>query len=122
MTANHKKKGRGPGPRPDMWKSGPDETAHDQYNGWIRHRAQAHFRHEPHELTYAEWCAIWNQDDAWAQRGRGIDCLCLCMIEPDWGWSVANVEILDRKTQLLNSGRSGQGRKKPRRTVLRAAL
>ena len=121
-TTPRKKQGRGPGLRPDIWKSGPDVTAHDQYTAWMRHRAQAHFRNETHEITYAEWVSIWNQDDAWSQRGRSIDSVCLCMVDSELGWSMDNVEIISRREQLKRSGNLGLGRPKTRRTVLRAAL
>jgi hypothetical protein len=123
MTTQRKKQGRGPGLRPDVWKSGPDETAHNQYTAWMRHRAQAHFRNEAHEITYDEWVKIWNQDDAWSQRGRGIDNICLCMVDSELGWTTLNVEIISRREQLKRSGNLGLGvPKKPRRTVIRADL
>jgi hypothetical protein len=122
MTTQRKKQGRGPGLRPDVWKSGPDETAHNQYIAWMRHKAQANYRREAHEITYAEWVKIWNQDDAWSQRGRGIDSVCLCMVDSELGWSTDNVEIVSRREQLSRSGHFGLGRPKPRRTVYRTAL
>ena len=122
-TIQRKKPGPGPGLRPHVWKSGPDKTAHDQYTAWMRHRAQAHYRKETHEITYVEWVAIWNRDDAWSQRGRGIDNVCLCMVDSELGWTTLNVEIVSRREQLSRSGHFGLGRPKPRRrTVIRAAL
>ena len=99
------------GPRPHVWRSGPDLQAHDQYCAWLKHKAQAAYRGEPYELTYQQWADLWNKNNSWIYRGRGGDCLCLTMGDPTIGWHVDNVEIITRKEQLRRQCRNNVGKK-----------
>ena len=58
------------GPRPHVWKSGPDVLAHEQYQTWLVHKAQASFRGEVHTLTFNEYKAHWDNNDNWHLRDR----------------------------------------------------
>ena len=84
-----------PGPRPRVWKSGPDPIRHDQYIAWARARAQAHFRNEKWHMTFEEWATLWG--DQWHRRGRTKDTVCLSRIDYDLPWSVENCEIITRR-------------------------
>jgi len=104
--------------RRHIWKTGTDELTHEQYYSWLKHKAQAAYRGEPHQLAFDQWLVLWNKDGAWANRGRQPDNVCLCRIDISLPWSRDNVEIVSRYEQLLRQAqvRASQGVKyKPRR-------
>lgn len=83
------------GPRPLLWKMGPDPVIHAQYVAWMRARAQAHFRREPWDLTFEQYQSLWG--DQWANRGRTRDTLCLSRYDYDLGWSMDNCRLVTRQ-------------------------
>lgn len=92
---NEKKHDGGPGPRPRVWKSGPDPIRHEQYIAWARARAQANYRNERWELTFEDWVELWA--GRWHQRGRIKDTVCLSRRSYDQAWSRENCEIITRR-------------------------
>ena len=98
MIAEKKHDGT-PGPRPRVWKSGPDPIRHEQYIAWARARAQAHYRNERWHLTYPQWVELWR--DQWHLRGRTKDTVCLSRRDYDEPWSVENCEIITRRQHNL---------------------
>lgn len=104
--------GRPRGQYPQNWCTGPDPRRHKQYYAYLKHKSQADYRGEPHELTWPEWETIWNTDSAWEKRGRAREDLCLTMIDADCGWHITNVQVVTRleQLQLLGHSRLGQGR------------
>jgi len=82
------------GPRPHLWKSGPDPVRHAKYTAWARARAQAHFRNEQWLMTFEEWETAWG--DQWHLRGRGPDNLFLVRSDRDQPWSGDNVQTVTR--------------------------
>ena len=113
--------GRGPRPqsrglRPHLWISGPDPRAHNQYKAFLVHRAQANFRKEGHELTFEQWAEVWNKDDAWEKRGRGIECICLARKNLNFPWSADNIEIITRREQLMRQSNAKVSSGRPRKT------
>jgi hypothetical protein len=108
----NKSRGRPRGHYPENWCTGPDPRRHKQYYAYLKHKSQAHYRGEPHELTWDEWETIWNTDSQWEKRGRHREDLCLTMIDPDCGWHISNVQVVTRleQLQLLGYARIGQGR------------
>lgn len=88
------------GPRPHVWKVGPDARLHDQYTAWLKHRAQAEFRGEPHYITFDEWHEIWEQDGNWDQRGRVADSINLSRHDPELPWTKDNCRMATRQ-QLM---------------------
>ena len=84
---------------PELWISGPDPVTHDIYYAWLKHKAQARFRNEEHDLTWEEWQAIWTPDN-WAQRGRRATDLCLSRIDHLGPWTASNVQLVERKEHL----------------------
>lgn len=88
-----------PGPRPRVWKSGPDPVRHQQYIAWARAKAQAAFRNERWELSFDDWVRIW--DGRWHQRGRTKDTVCLSRRDYDEAWSVKNCEVITRRQHNL---------------------
>lgn len=84
----------GAGPRPLIWKTGPDPVVHAQFVAFGRARAQALFRQEGWEITFEEFQQIWGAD--WPQRGRHSDNLCMTRSDIDLPWSADNVELITR--------------------------
>ena len=94
------------GYRKHIWKTGPDELTHEQYYAWLKHKSQAAYRGEAHEIEFDEWLAIWNRDGNWFNRGRQADNVCLCRIDHEAPWSAANVEVVSRYEQLLRQAKT----------------
>ena len=103
------------GPRPHVWKCGPDESKHEMYTPWMRAKAQANFRNEGWDMSFEEYHAMW--EPFWSQRGRGADDVC--MSRKDYGkpWTVDNCMIVSRREHLKIQGgyRAAQGMKYYRR-------
>lgn len=92
-------KGAGNAINPLNWMHGPNPIIHDQYYAWLRHRAQAKFRGETHDLTFEQWLDLW-PEELWLQRGRDADSLCLSRVD-FWGdWEISNVEVMSRREHL----------------------
>jgi hypothetical protein len=100
VSANGIKLGR----RPGNWCTGPDPRRHEQYYAWLKHRSQADYRNEPHELTFDQWEQLWNTDYAWENRGRCVDCVNLTRYDTEKGWSIDNVYMRSRKEHLVQMG------------------
>jgi len=105
----NKSRGRKRGQYPENWCTGPDPRRHDQYYAYLKHKSQARYRGELHELTWDEWETIWNKDSAWEQRGRHREDLCLTMLDPDCGWHISNVQVVTRLEQLQLLGYAKTG-------------
>lgn len=97
-TQNGRPRSKGPGRyvNPNDWKTGPDPIRHDKYYGYLKHNAQARFRKEEYSLTWEQWEELWT-DERWAERGRGVDNLCMQQINVGDGWHIDNVEIVTRR-------------------------
>lgn len=88
---------------PELWVSGPDPIVHDMYYAWLKHKAQANYRHEEHELSWEDWLEIWTPDN-WANRGRAATDLCLSRIDPYGAWAANNVQVVERREHLKRQG------------------
>ena len=84
--------------RPHLWLCGPDEYKHQIYTPWMRHRAQARFRGEQHDMTFDEYFDLW--DGQWEYRGRAADELCMTRKDPSEAWSKHNCELRIRREYL----------------------
>jgi hypothetical protein len=85
---------------PHNWVSGPDLLTHDIYYAWLKHKAQAAYRKEPHSLTWDDWQTIWSNPIDFENRGRRPEDLTLTRIDDDGAWTLANVEVITRLEQL----------------------
>lgn len=90
-------RGSKPGPRPHTW-IWKEEPRHSQHLAWMRAKAQANFRGETWELTFEDFCGIW--DPYWHNRGRAVDNVCLCREDPTEGWTKDNSVIMTRLEHL----------------------
>jgi hypothetical protein len=79
--------------RPHVWMH-PDPEVHAKYHPWQMAKAQAVFRQEPWDLSFEDYCNIWQND--WHNRGRTPDSVCLTRRDEDIGWDFENVEIITR--------------------------
>jgi len=96
------KPGAGLGPRPHTWIVGPDPTRHDQYNAWLRQRAQANYRQEVWSLTFEDFEQLWGTN--WSRRGRTSGDLCMSRHNYDGAWSRENCRIMTRAEHVRTSG------------------
>lgn len=85
---------------PDNWMSGPDPLMHDMYYAWQKHKAQARYRGEPYDLTWADWQEIWANPVDFLNRGRRPDDLTLTRIDDFGAWTLTNVQVMTRLEQL----------------------
>lgn len=104
-------------PRPEHWISGPDELRHEQYYAWLKHRSQAWYRGEDHELSFEDWLELWSDPVHWHNRGRQKDCFVLSRQDLSGPWSLNNCVIMTRYEQLLReiAFRTGRPRNANRR-------
>jgi hypothetical protein len=108
--APYKTKGVKRGPQPHNWVSGPDPRRHDQYYAWLKHKSQADYRGEPHELTFEEWETLWNENFAWENRGRENNSVNLTRIDKEKGWTMDNIVLIERVTHLQATASLLRGR------------
>ena len=96
-------KNRGPkGTKPHIWRSGPDEQRHYQYQRWHCHRAQAHFRGEEHTITFEDYVEVWG--DKWSQRGKLAHSLVLTRKDLEKGWHKDNICLMEKLQHLRRVG------------------
>jgi hypothetical protein len=81
---------------PDQWKSGPDPVHHDLFYQCQRSRAQARFRGEQWQITEQQYIDLWLKDDRYLRKGRGVDQLCMTLVDPELPWHIDNVKIISR--------------------------
>lgn len=86
------------GPRPHVWKV-QGLVPHQQYNAWLKMRAQANYRGEIFALSFEEFQTAWL--GYWDQRGRGIDNFCLTRMDPEGAWIWGNVECIARREHFF---------------------
>lgn len=91
-----------PGPRPHVWKSGPDPIEHKKYQNWIQQKNQAQFRKETWELDFETWKDIWGAD--WHHKGRASLDLCMTRIDDQGPWTRSNIEIVTRREHVIRQG------------------
>ena len=110
------------GPRPNLWKTGPDPVLHQLRIKFLRARVQARF-----------WCQGWTMTfkqfaDRWLDAGidpflpaRYPDSMNLCRIDKAGDWSVRNTVMRNRSLQLSRSKTLGPDGKPRRRRRARDA-
>lgn len=90
-----KRIGSRPGPRPETWLSGPDETRHEQHIAWRQQKNQAQFRGETWLLAFDDWIELWG--DRWLDRGRQKGCYCMTRKDWELPWTRANAHVITRE-------------------------
>ena len=113
MEFKYRNKSRAQNPRasrPEQWLSGPDELRHEQFYAWHKHRSQANYRKEKHELTFDDWLELWSDPEQWHNRGRQKDCWVLSRKDLEGAWSRDNCVIMTRYEQLLREIATRTGR------------
>lgn len=92
------------GPRPQVWRSGPDPRTHQQYLVWLQQRNQANFREEGWTIDFDTWRGMWDSSGFWEARGRERGCYC--MTRRDWSlpWTPDNCVIVTREAHAKMQG------------------
>jgi len=85
------------GPRPTVWKSGPDPAKHQYYRSWCQQRNQANFRKEGWDFTFEDWLTAWG--DLIHQKGQGQNQYCMKRKDRSQPWTKDNVKIVIRAEQ-----------------------
>lgn len=76
-----------------------DPVLHEKYYAFLKHKAQARFRQEPHRLSWAQWQLLW-PNTVWNRRGRGPKSLRLRQRNPKLGWSLKNCEVVEHSAHM----------------------
>ena len=118
--ANGRRHGR-PGPRPDMWVTGPDPVVHRKYLAWLQQRNQAQWRGETWNLSFEEWQALWGEN--WPNRGRERGCYCMTRRDHEAAWDTENAQVITREEHARQQGDLvARGMRSPRQTRRRQQL
>jgi hypothetical protein len=94
-------KGR-PGPRPEMWISGPDQVRHQQHVAWRQQKNQAQWRGETWDLAFDHWIELWG--DLWPRRGRLVDDYCMTRKDWELPWTRDNTHVITRAEHACMHG------------------
>jgi len=79
------------GPRPHVWKHGPDPVVKAQNMAMLRSKAQAVFRGEVWKLSLDDYRSLWKGN--WHRRGRHTEALWMCRKDNTRPWSRSNCYI-----------------------------
>lgn len=60
---------------------------------WRRQKMNADNRGIPFELSFTEWCRIWDDSGKWPLHGRGVGKFCMSRIMDTGPYAVGNVQI-----------------------------
>jgi len=109
--------GKGLGPRPHTWKTGPDPELKHLRRRWLRAKNQARFWSQEWRLTWEQYRDTWvGHTD---QLGRTMGSLNLVRRDTTRGWTVKNVHLMNRGEAMH---RKTRGRKRPRPAGLGGGL
>ena len=109
------------GPRPQVWKAGPDPVEHKKYLVWLQQRNQANFRQEGWTISFDDWKTLWAEH--WDNRGRERGCYC--MTRRDWSlpWSRDNAQVVTREAHARLQGQAvANGWRSPAQKLRRSRL
>ena len=93
---------------PEEWFSGPDPVDHRLYIDCQRARAQAWYRGQDWTITEQQYIDIWRTNDWYKLKGRGLGSVCLSRIDPEKGWHIDNVEIVERFKHYSKAGKKSR--------------
>ena len=94
----------GRGPRPHIWKCGPDPKLHAMYMPWLRAKSQSDYRLRQglevgeFKLSFDDWVELWGEN--WNFRGKGPDSYCMTRKDYNKDWVLDNCEIVGRLEHL----------------------
>lgn len=103
MPTNQPKSKGARGPRPHVWRVGPDENRHQMYIPWLKSKAQARYRGEEWCLEFEDFFALW--DGQWHLRGRDPESLCMTRVDWELAWTPTNTIIVTRLDHLREQAR-----------------
>ena len=109
--------GKGLGPRPDTWLTGPDPELKHLRRRWLRAKNQAKFWSQAWALTWEQYRDIWlGHID---QQGRTTENLNLVRSDTTRGWTLKNVHLMNRGEAMH---RKTKGKHRPRPAGLGGGL
>lgn len=91
-----------PGPRPNLWVSGPDPDRHRRYQAWLQQRNQAQWRGETWALPFEDWEQLWGEK--WHSRGRERGCYCMTRRDYEGAWDTQNAQVITREEHARQQG------------------
>ena len=105
------RRGKGVGPRPQRWITGPDPVVKALRRRWLLAKNQARFWSQ-------EWALDWDtyRDlllDHADQLGRSGDSLNLVRRDTDLGWTLHNVQVRERQ-EAMQRPTKGRHRIRPK--------
>lgn len=72
----------------------------DRYRVYKQAEYQARYRGEEWQISFREWCQIWQDPLTWSRRGRGVEDLSMTRRNPVKPWTLKNVMVLSRLDQI----------------------
>ena len=110
-----------PGPRPNLWVSGPDPETHRKYQAWVQQRNQAKWRGETWNLTFDQWNRLWGE--LWHSRGRERGCYCMTRRDHEGEWDMQNAQVITREQHAVQQkDMVERGKRSPRQHERRRRL
>lgn len=88
------------GPRPWVWKHGPDPLVQRQNIAMLRAKAQCKYRGEEWKLSLDDWRHLWQ--GKWHLRGRTTDAIMLCRRDNKKPWSRSNCYLGTRSKHFTH--------------------
>jgi len=92
------RRGKGVGPRPQRWITGPDPVVRQLRRRWLLAKNQAKFWSQEWDLSWDAYRDILL--DHADKLGRRGDSLNLVRRDTEQGWSTGNVEVRERLTAM----------------------
>ena len=100
-----------PGPRPDIWKTGPDPKVREHYYRFLKARNQAKFWKQPWSILWEDYLDLWKT--APGEWGRDASALNLTRIDTSEGWHLWNVRLVER-SEAMRRPTKGNVRERPK--------
>ena len=92
------------GPRPNLWKTGPDPVLHQLRIKFLRARVQARYWCQPWQMTFEQYADRWLSQGIDPRRpARDPDSQNLCRIDKGGAWSVENTVMRRRQQQMTRA-------------------
>lgn len=90
---HHKKPAQSPGERKLRRALSVKRYAESPRGKFNQQKFNAKVRHVPWELTYAQWCELWDASGKWEERGTFVDGYVMCRKGDQGAYAMGNVYI-----------------------------
>ena len=106
-----RRRGKGLGPRPDLWLVGPDPKLKRLRRRWLMARCQAKFWGQVWRLSWEQYRDTWSPHID--ELGRTKESLNLVRRDTTRGWTIKNVHLMNRLEAMLRKTK-GKHRARPK--------